>query len=370
MRRRHLELIFDLTISCNIRCVMCYFSTTDRLGFKPFDLDSGSKGNMELTVFRHVASELFPRAHTIALGCAAEPLLHPEFSEILRITRERRVPNVWLQTNLLALSGARARAIVEHRVKTVAVSIDGTTRETYERIRTGASWDRLHSRLELLRQTGTLASGIRPRLRITFTWMRSNREELRSLPTFASSLGAREIDVRFVAPTVGVDNRDELLENAEPNELMDELWMVARDATARGIRLSAYPAMEKERDADDSLIGKIRRKLWLLKSGIDGPARWRRSLLEHFEGCSFPGRMLLIRPNGAVLPCPFWEEEPIALVPRDGRRAIFDSVGLEEIRAGLRTGCQVGSCRTCDARKDALFRPLMDTRKSTAEPSR
>jgi MoaA/NifB/PqqE/SkfB family radical SAM enzyme len=369
MTRRHIELILDLTSRCNIRCVMCYFSTTDQLHFKPYDLNAGSMGNMELTVFHHLASELFSRTHTIGLGCSAEPLLHPEFSKIVRIAREHRVPNIWLQTNLLALSDSKARAIVEHGVRTVAVSIDGTKKETYERIRTGASWDRLHSRLELLRLTRVSASRSRPRLRITFAWMRSNREELRSLPAFASSLGAREIDVRFVAPTVGLDNREELLDDTEQDELMDELWMVARDATSRGIRLSAYPAMERERGADTSLFGKIQRKVWLLKSGIDGPARWRRSMLDRIAGCSLPGRTLLIRPNGAVLPCPFWEQEPIALAPRDNSRAIFESVGLEKIRTGLRIGCPVGSCRTCGARKDALFRPRFTTGKGTAETS-
>jgi MoaA/NifB/PqqE/SkfB family radical SAM enzyme len=347
---------------------MCHFATNDRLRFKPYDLDPGSRGDIELTTVRHVASELFPRAHTLGLGCAAEPLLHPEFSKILRLSREHRVPNVWLQTNLLALSDAKAQAIVEHGVRTVSVSIDGTTRETYEHIRDGASWDRLHSCLELLRRTGMSSASAPPRLRITFVWMQSNRQELKSLPAFAASLGAREIDLRFVTPTVGVDNRSELLDATDSNELMDELWSVARDATTRGIRLSAYPAMEKERDADDSLAGRFRRKLWLLKSGIENPAQWRRSILERFAGCSFPGRTLLIRPNGAVLPCPFWEEEPIAVVPRDGHLEITGSDLLARISKGLRSGCPVGSCRTCSERKDAFFRPLMKARDRPAKP--
>jgi MoaA/NifB/PqqE/SkfB family radical SAM enzyme len=368
MTRRHLEVIVDLTSRCNIRCVMCHFSSTDQLRFKPFDLGPRSTGYIELEVFRHLASELFRRTHTVGLGCSAEPLLHPNFSETLRIAREHRVPKLSVQTNLLALSEAKARAIVEHEVHTVSVSIDGTTRETYEHIRSGASWDRLHSRLELLRRTRLSSARTRPRLRITFAWMRSNRGELRSLPAFASSVGAREIDVRFVVPTVGVDNRDEVLDDADPKELMDMLWNVARDATSRGIRLGAYPAMEKEPDADNSVIGKIRRKLWLLRSGIDGPEQWRRSMRERIAGCSFPGRLLLIRPNGAVLPCPFWEDEPIALLPRDGHRAILRSQDLEQIRTGLRVGCPVRSCRSCTLRKDALFRPLKTTSEGLAKP--
>ena len=368
MRRRRLELILDLTSRCNIRCIMCYFSTTDQLRFRPYHLEPGAMGNMDLEVFRHLASELFRSTHTIGLGCSAEPLLHPDLPEILRACRQHRVPKVWLQTNLLALSEAKARAIVEHGVHTVAVSIDGTTRETYEGIRVGASWDRLHSRLDVLRRAAPAASRPRPRLRVTFAWMRSNRGELRSLPAFAASLGAREIDVRFVVPTVGVDNRDELLDNVEPKELMDELWTVARDATSRGLRLTAYPAMITEPDAHRTLINKIHHKRWLFKSGIESTASWRRSFLERLNGCSFPGRFFLIRPNGAVLPCPFWEEEPIALVPRDGQREIAASDRLAKISKGLRTGCPVGSCRSCDARKDAFFRPLVRWGASSGSP--
>jgi MoaA/NifB/PqqE/SkfB family radical SAM enzyme len=357
MRRRRLELILDLTSRCNIRCIMCYFATTDRLRFKPFDLDTDQRGNMGMEMFRHVASELFPHTRKIGLGCAAEPLLHPGFVEMLAHTRSHRVPDTWIQTNLLALTPATAEAIVGNGVRTVAVSIDGTSRETYEAIRRGASWDNLHDKLQLLRDAKAAARSTLPHLRITFAWMRSNRAELETVPAFAERLGASELDVRFVAPTVGVGNSGELLDSEDPDAIMRELWSAAHSATSRGIRLSAYPALRKEADADDSVLGKIKRRLWLLKSGIDGPDRWRRSFLERRDGCSFPGRTLLIRPNGTVLPCPFWEEEPIALVPQADRRSILACDGIAEIRRGLRCGCPILSCRTCTVKKDALFRP-------------
>lgn len=359
MRRRRLDLILDLTSRCNLRCIMCYFSTTDRLHFKPFGADPDPRGNMSTATFNHVASELFPAARTIGLGCAAEPLLHPAFAEILEHTRTHRVPDVWIQTNLLPLSPATAAAIVATRVRTVAVSIDGTSRETYEAIRRGASWNRLHQRLQWLRDAKTAARSDLPRLRITFVWMQSNRRDLAKLPKLAADLGASELDVRFVVPTVGVDNRDELFDSEDADIIMADLWSVARDATSRGLRLHAYPALRKERDADDTLTGKLRRRLWLLRSGIDGPPRWRRSFHERLDGCSFPGRTVLIRPNGAVLPCPFWEEEPPAMVPRDDRAAILGSPGIAAIRRGLRDGCPVGSCQTCIVKKDALFRPAI-----------
>lgn len=356
MRRRRLDLVLDPTSRCNIRCIMCYFSVVDRIRFKPFDHDPDPRGNMSVAMIRHIASELFPTARSVGLGCSAEPLLHPRLGDILEQTRTHRVPFTWIQTNLLALTAATARAIVSSGVKTVAVSIDGMSRNTYEKIRRSASWDRLHERLDLLRTAKAEARSVTPRLRITFAWMRSNRNELARLPEFAADRGASEIDVRFVAPTVGVDNSRELLSLENPESVMAELWSVAREATRRGIRLSAYPTLRHQDAAGDSVINRLRRRLWKIKSGIDGPRIWRHSFFERLDGCAFPGRTLLIRPNGAVLPCPFWEEQPVALVPRDDRTAILKSPGIADIRHGLRHGCPVGSCRTCTQKRNALFR--------------
>jgi MoaA/NifB/PqqE/SkfB family radical SAM enzyme len=341
---------------------MCYFSAIDRLRFKPFDLDPGPRGTMSMSTFRHLAAELFPAVRSVGLGCAAEPLLHPNLDEILGHIRAHKVPDTWIQTNLLALTAATADSIVRNRVRTVAVSIDGITRETYERVRRGASWERLFNRLQLLRDAKARARSRLPRLRITFAWMRSNRRDLAALPEFARNLGASELDVRFVAPTVGVDMSGELLDTEDRETINTELWSAARAATGLGLRLRAYPALYKEAGSDESIPGKASRRLWLLRSGIDGPARWRQSFQERRDRCRFPGRFLLVRPNGAVSPCPFWEEEPVALVPRDGRDEILGATGIAKIRSGLLEGRPVGSCRTCIKRKDALFRPMQRDR--------
>src|SRR5437588_824843 len=74
-----------------------------------------------------------------------------------------------------------------------------------------------------------------PRLRIIFTWMRSNRGELARLPEFAADHGARELDVRFVSPTPGVDVTPELLGGEDPRTLNAELAAAARDAVRRGL---------------------------------------------------------------------------------------------------------------------------------------
>ena len=149
---RPFHVILDITSRCNLKCVMCYFAATDRINFPPYDVALSGDGNMPIPVFEKIASELFPRSWRVALACAAEPMIHPRFGEILSIAGRYGVPDLWFPTNLLALTEASGRAIVAAGVATVAASIDGTTKETYEKIRVPASWERLISRLELFNE--------------------------------------------------------------------------------------------------------------------------------------------------------------------------------------------------------------------------
>jgi len=352
---RSLNVILDVTSRCNLKCVMCYFAATDRLSFPPYDAEPAD-GNMPLPVFEKIAAEMFPRAWRVALGCAAEPMIHPNFREILAVAGRYGVPDLWFPTNLLALTESSARAIVDAGVRTVAASIDGTTRETYEKIRVPAKWERLLSRLELLKAFRRSSRGKRPRLRIIFTWMKSNRQELADLPAFAELWGADELDVRYVSPTVGVDVGPELLSGEDPRALNAELARAAKDAVRRGLRLSSYPEFESRADRPSTLAGRARRRLWLIRSGIDRWEHRRHAVAQRLYGCAYPDRHYVIRPNGAVAPCIYWEGDPIVLYPVDGLAAISRGAPLARIRDGLRSGMPIGTCAGCGERRTALYR--------------
>src|SRR5207249_7101239 len=115
------------------------------------------------------------------------------------------------------------------------------------------------------------AKAKRPRLRIIFTWMKSNRRDLAALPEFASKHGATELDVRFVSPTPGVDVTPELLSEEDPRALNAELAAAAREAVRRGIRISSFPDFESPQDVPKDLLGRLRRRLWRLRAGLDRP---------------------------------------------------------------------------------------------------
>ncbi len=355
---RPYTIVLDLTERCNLKCVMCYFSGTDRLRFQPFERSLSDSGMLPVPVFEKIAADLFPRARRVALGCAAEPMLHPRFREILEIAGRYRVPDLWFPTNLLALTERTAEAMVTAGVTTVAASIDGVRPESYQKIRIGGSWQRLISRLELLNQVKKRLGSRYPRLRVIFTWMRSNRHDLVDLPAFAAEHGAAELDVRFVTPTTGVDVGPELLDEEPADQLRAELKAVAREAAGRGLRLSSFPEFETPEDRPRTLIGRLRRRLFNIRSGLERWQHWRHIWRERRHGCAHIGRTLVIRPNGAVSPCTFWQAAPIGFYPEDDLAAIISGQALKRIRSGLRHGEPVGTCVSCGARRDAFYRPL------------
>ena len=363
---RPLTVILDLTERCNLKCVMCYFSTTDRLRFPPYEAALSDDGNMPIPVFERIAAEYFPRAWRVALGCATEPMMHPRFSEIVAIAGRYGVPDLWFPTNLLALTEASAEAIVRANVNIVGASVDGMTKETYEKIRVGGKWDRLLSKLQLLRDTKRALRRKRPNIRVIFTWMKSNRAELRDLPAFAADHGATELDVRYVSPTAGVDNTPELLSGEDPGELRAELAATARDAVRRGLRLASYPEFETKEDRPHDLFGRLAHRLWLMKAGIDRLEYRRHARQERRAGCGYPDKTFVIRPNGAIYPCIFWDEQPLGLLPTETLVSVSSGEPLRQIREALKAGQPIGTCARCSERRDAFYRPNLVERLKAA----
>lgn len=349
--------ILDVTERCNLKCVMCYFSSVDRIRFPPFSREAAPNGFMPLDLFKRIAGDFFPMAAHVALACAAEPLLHPEFQEILSVASRYEIPDLWFPTNLLPLTEGTAEAVIDAGVRTVAVSIDGVTAQTYEKIRVGARFERILSRLELLNDVKKRRGVTHPRLRIIFTWMRTNRSELQDIPAFAARHGAEELDVRFVSPTVGVDVERELLSGEPAAALQDELDRAARAAMKAGLRMNDYPELAGEAYGTGLRIDDIRRQWLRFRAGTNNFERFRHDMRARKYGCPHPGFTWVFRPNGAVLPCMWWRGDLIGFYPEDSLQAVLSGRALADIRDGLAREDHTDSCGGCDQRRKGFYRP-------------
>jgi radical SAM protein with 4Fe4S-binding SPASM domain len=163
--------------------------------------------------------------------------------------------------------------------------------------------------------------------------------------------------VRYVSPTAGVDNTPELLSGEDPRELRAELAATARDAVRRGLRLASYPEFETKEDRPRDLFGRLAHRLWLMKAGIDRLEYRRHAWQERRAGCGYPDKTFVIRPNGAIYPCIFWDEQPLGLLPTETLVSISSGEPLRQIREALKSGQPIGTCARCSERRDAFYRP-------------
>jgi MoaA/NifB/PqqE/SkfB family radical SAM enzyme len=225
---RHLVIRMDTINLCNLRCKMCYYS---------FDYRR-KKEQMDLSLFRKIAAEVFPKTRFLYLSCATEPLMNKQFSDFVRIVGDYKVPFTSFCTNGQLLNEDVIRACIDARTSEIIFSIDGATAETYEAIRRGGKWDRLCRNLELLKSMKQRAHARTPAVRMNFTCMQTNIEELPAMVNFASEHGAESLHVRHLVAYGDGDPSSSYREEMTYRQLFNVKAEQARKfATSSGIDL-------------------------------------------------------------------------------------------------------------------------------------
>ena len=144
-RRKLLEILplqkpFTVLIEpsslCNFRCVQCF------QGLKAESYFTRNRSNMPLRRFRKIIRQLQawegPKLKVLKLSLYGEPLLNPDFCEMLRIAREADIAErIETTTNASLLTRAIAEKLVEYRLDYARVSIYAAGQRRHEKI-TGA----------------------------------------------------------------------------------------------------------------------------------------------------------------------------------------------------------------------------------------
>lgn len=273
---RDLLVRMDPNWVCNLKCAMCYFSTT-----RVFGHDTKS---MSIPLFTKIADDVFPRTRLLFFGCGAEPLMSRDFSQYAAIIGRHKVPFVSLLTNGQLLNAENIGSMIESRFNEITISVDGATAQTYESIRVGGRFERLLDNLRLANEMKTrLGRKGLLNLRFTFTAMRRNIAELPLLVELAARHRVASIRVRSLGSWGGaLDFANEKLPPAVYQEACHNAQALAR---SKGIAFLFEGMYEGEPAAD-------------------GDAGWLRP-----HACIDPHYKLIIRNDGKMRYCPLlpWE---------------------------------------------------------------
>jgi len=172
-------MTMDLSTSCDIHCVQCF-----REILTPKPIKTG------LEQIRVLEREVFPFLKWLSLSCTGEPLYLKNFPEALSAAKRAGVPFIRIQSNGTHLDEERSRMLIEGGLNYLGISLDASTRETFEKIRAGASWDSVIGNIkDFVRIRKANPTGL-PQLGFNFTLMKQNADEAVDFIGLAKELGA------------------------------------------------------------------------------------------------------------------------------------------------------------------------------------
>lgn len=130
------RLWIEPTSYCNLRCVMCPNK----------ELKREDKGFMKMNLFRKIIDEASDFVFDIHLLHRGESLLHPDFFKMARYAHDKGI-TVKFHTNGTLLDEKKARQLIDSGIDQFSFSFDGYTKETYEKIRVGANFEKTVSNI-------------------------------------------------------------------------------------------------------------------------------------------------------------------------------------------------------------------------------
>ncbi len=168
-----LYLAWQLTNECNFACLHCIEESGPGKAFKDelddeqvFDL---MRGAIELDV------------PYISLS-GGEPMLHPRFFDLVEFGAARGA-QLKIETNGAYLTEEACRRLADAEVKSVQVSLDGATRETFNRMRVRGDFDQVMQGIKNLRAAAVP-------LEINYSPTKFNAHEIGQAVDLAHELGA------------------------------------------------------------------------------------------------------------------------------------------------------------------------------------
>jgi len=136
------NIMIEVTNACNLQCKMCYHKHMRR-----------KAGFMSENLYRKVidkASNL--GIENVGLYTTGESFLHPQIFDFIKIAKNKNIKYVYITTNGNALNEYKIKKIIDSGLDSIKFSIDSATKETYENIKIGASWDKLLNNIKLLKK--------------------------------------------------------------------------------------------------------------------------------------------------------------------------------------------------------------------------
>lgn len=139
--RSPVEISMAANRTCNLACPSCRTKVVrDKTPYYDIELVKSFLAQDDCTL------------ETLWVSGSGDPLFNPDYREFLNSVTKEEYPNlnIHVQTNGLFAKKYLPEILEKGVVRSVNVSVDAATKETYEKLRRGAKWERLLENLEYL----------------------------------------------------------------------------------------------------------------------------------------------------------------------------------------------------------------------------
>lgn len=174
----------EITTKCNINCPLC-LRTIDPA--KVVDAD------MPIDLFKSIIRQLKGKTRDVSLVGLGEPLLHPEIFSMIRFAKENEL-EVSIIDNFTLIDREKSLKLIDSGLDNLYVSFDNTSKEEFEKRRTGAIFEKVVDNIKLFIKTKKELKTKTPAFIFKSTISNSNFAEVYKLIQFAEDIGADGIN--------------------------------------------------------------------------------------------------------------------------------------------------------------------------------
>jgi radical SAM protein with 4Fe4S-binding SPASM domain len=326
------EVYVQVASACNLDCYMC--SEHLRPPGKRHGRDVEA---LPLELWDRIVAEVFPYSSRVNIGLGGEPMISPHFLHYIE-TAHAAGQEVSLVTNGTRINRDAVAETLARCVSFMQISLDGATRETYERIRLGSHWGKIRANLEMLNRY-RMAHPPERRTHVTFCFvlMKSNVHELAEFVRFAREFHADRVHAQHVIPVTEEGKHESLFDEQERyDRYLAEAEQVGREL---GMELSLPRAYGTPAGASS------------VEPAMHPPAGAPAAPLAPARiPCHMPTMTVFLFYDGRVYPCchPFAHQKmQLGDLRTQSFSEIWRSTMYRNLRAGLFRGDAPSICRGC-----------------------
>jgi MoaA/NifB/PqqE/SkfB family radical SAM enzyme len=227
----------EVSAVCNASCAYCVL--TCYKGQWGGDL-------MDMQMFEQLRPS-FALADMVYLQGWGEPLLHPQFWEMVRAVKSAGT-KIGFTTNGVPLVDKHINKLFEERVDIMGISLGGATAATHEKFRQGCDFTRIDKALRKIKQMKHKLQAEGPSVHLAFMLLRSNWRELNRLPALAVEWGVSQVVINNLSFIGMAAMQDEslLLQPQLWPEVSAAVESAKNEAERQGVMLHYYrPHMEE-----------------------------------------------------------------------------------------------------------------------------